>query len=77
MASGCWGLLEFRLGARGYLYYQPDWGVEDPDECLPIFGGLPGAAVALRAPDDPGRSLEVVEKPFWRTFEGQGTGAAH
>ncbi len=28
-------------------------------------------------PNDPGRSLEVVEKPFWRIPEGQGTGAAH
>ena len=27
-------------------------------------------------PNDPGRSLEVVEKPFWRIPEGQGTGAA-
>jgi hypothetical protein len=37
MVSGCWGLFEFRLGARGYLYYQPDFGVGD-DESLPIFG---------------------------------------
>jgi len=28
-------------------------------------------------PSDPGRSLEVVEKPFWRIPEGQSTGAAH
>jgi esterase/lipase superfamily enzyme len=28
-------------------------------------------------PNDPGRSLELVEKPFWRIPEGQGTGAAH
>jgi esterase/lipase superfamily enzyme len=27
-------------------------------------------------PGDPGRSLELVEKPFWRISEGQGTGAA-
>ena len=32
MVSGCWGLFEFRLPARGYLYYRPDWGLEDPDE---------------------------------------------
>ena len=38
MVSSCWGLFEFRLGARGYLYYEPDWGMEDPGECLPIFG---------------------------------------
>ena len=28
-------------------------------------------------PRDPGRSLELVEKPFWRIPEAQGTGAAH
>jgi esterase/lipase superfamily enzyme len=28
-------------------------------------------------PDDPGRPLELVEKPFWRIPQGQGTGAAH
>ena len=38
MLGGCWGLFEFQLGARGYLYYQPDWGVGDSNECLPIFG---------------------------------------
>ncbi len=27
-------------------------------------------------PNDPGRPLEWVEKPFWRIPEGQGTGAA-
>jgi len=26
MASGCWGVLEFRLRDRGYLYYSPDEG---------------------------------------------------
>ncbi len=36
MVSGSWGLVEFRLGSRGYLYYQPDWGVGD-DESLPIL----------------------------------------
>ena len=29
------------------------------------------------APDDPGRSLELVDKPFWRIPEGQRAGAAH
>jgi esterase/lipase superfamily enzyme len=28
------------------------------------------------APNDPGRSLELIEKPFWRIPEGRGTGAA-
>jgi esterase/lipase superfamily enzyme len=28
-------------------------------------------------PNDPGRSLQVVEKPFWRIPAGQGTGAAN
>jgi esterase/lipase superfamily enzyme len=28
-------------------------------------------------PSDPGRSLELVEKPFWRIPEAQGTGTAH
>lgn len=37
MVSGSWGLFEFCLGARGFLYYRPDWGVED-DESLPILG---------------------------------------
>jgi len=29
------------------------------------------------APNAPGRSLDLVEKPFWRIPEGQGTGATH
>jgi hypothetical protein len=50
MASGCWGLLEFRLGARGYLYYQPDWGVEDPEEEARAAGALdPETEALLRA----------------------------
>jgi hypothetical protein len=36
MVSGCWGLFEFRLGARGYLYFEPD-EAEDK-EALPIYG---------------------------------------
>jgi hypothetical protein len=37
--SGSWGLLEFRLGARGYLYYKPDWGLGvEEEEALPIYG---------------------------------------
>ena len=51
MVSSCWGLFEFRLGARGYLYYKPDWGLDHPDECLPIFGAWEPAddSVARRA----------------------------
>jgi hypothetical protein len=37
MVSGCWGVFEFRLGDRGYLYYHPDWGIGD-DESLPVLG---------------------------------------
>jgi len=37
MVSGSWGLFEVHLGSRGYLYYEPDWGVGD-DESLPILG---------------------------------------
>jgi hypothetical protein len=37
MVSGSWGILEFRLCGRGYLYYRPDFGVGD-DESLPILG---------------------------------------
>jgi hypothetical protein len=37
MVSGCWGLYEFRLGARGYLYYRPDFRIGD-DESLPVLG---------------------------------------
>ena len=36
--SGCWGLLEFRLGARGYLYYKPDDGLVVEEDALPIYG---------------------------------------
>ena len=39
MVSGCWGLFEFRLGARGYLYFEPDWGLGvEEQEALPIYG---------------------------------------
>lgn len=37
MVSGAWGLMEFRVGDRGYLYYQADWGIDD-DESLSILG---------------------------------------
>ena len=37
MVSGSWGLVEFKLGVRGYVYYQPDSGVGD-DESLPVLG---------------------------------------
>lgn len=37
MVSGSWGLFEFRLNDRGFIYYRPDWGTGD-DESLPILG---------------------------------------
>jgi len=39
MVSGEWGLKSFSIGKRGYLYYEPDWGVGDPEEhqSLPIL----------------------------------------
>lgn len=37
MVSGSWGLRSFLIGDRGYLYYEPVWGVgDDEGECLPI-----------------------------------------
>jgi len=37
MVSGSWGLRSFIIGDRGYLYYEPVWGVgDDVGECLPI-----------------------------------------
>jgi hypothetical protein len=50
MAAGSWSLLEFRLGNRGYLCDQPDYGI-DADESLPILGAWEPAAddVARRA----------------------------
>lgn len=38
LVSGIWGLKYFVLGSRGYLYYHPDFGIDDPGECLPIVG---------------------------------------
>ena len=63
--SGCWGLLEFRLGARGYLYYQPDWGLEDPDECLPIFG-------AWEPADDPAARRACIFRVYARKWRDCG-----
>ena len=38
MVSGSWGLRSFIIGDRGYLYYEPVWGVgDDKGECLPII----------------------------------------
>ena len=37
MVSGCWGLFEFSLADRGYLFYEPDEGTED-EAALPILG---------------------------------------
>jgi hypothetical protein len=38
MVSGSWGLKSFIIGDRGYLYYEPVWGVgDDKGECLPII----------------------------------------
>lgn len=37
MMSGIWGLKYFVLGARGYAYYHPDFGIGDSGECLPII----------------------------------------
>ena len=37
MVSGSWGLFEFRLNDRGFIYYRPDWGTGD-DESLPVVG---------------------------------------
>jgi hypothetical protein len=34
--SGCWGIMRFSLGNRGYLYHRPDSGVGD-DESLRIL----------------------------------------
>jgi hypothetical protein len=64
MASGCWGLLEFRLGARGYLYYRPDWGLEDPDECLPIFG-------AWEPADDLATRRTCILRVYARTWDNR------
>ena len=38
MVSGVWGLKRFILGSRGYIYFQPDFGIGDESECLPIVG---------------------------------------
>lgn len=40
MVSGSWGLCEFQLGNRGFLYYRPDWGLGEgyEDKSLPVLG---------------------------------------
>ena len=48
--SGTWGLMEFTLSHRGYLYNRPDFGI-GADESLPILGAWEPAhdAAARRA----------------------------
>jgi hypothetical protein len=38
MVTGIWGLKYFRLGRRGYIYHEPDWGTGEDDDSLSILG---------------------------------------
>jgi hypothetical protein len=65
MVSGSWGLFEFRLGSRGYLYYQPDLGIGDEDESLPILGGWEPAG-------DPEARREFLLRVYAREWSERG-----
>ena len=64
MVSGEWGLGEFVIGARGYLYDFPDTGV-GADESLPILG-------AWEPADDPRARLACIRAVHAREWSGRG-----
>ena len=60
--SGSWGLLEFRLGARGYLYYKPDDGLVEEEDALPIYG-------AWEPADDPAARRACILGVYRRAWD--------
>ena len=64
MMSSFWGIKNFNLGSREFLYYIPVLGVGDDNECLPIIG-------TWERSNDKGaafRSLFAAYKDYWQDF---------
>ncbi|WP_348263246.1 hypothetical protein P8935_01510 [Telmatobacter sp. DSM 110680] len=64
MVSGVWGFKYFVLGSRGYLYYHPNFGIDDTGECLPIVGTWAPSTDESAALD----SLKDAYIAYWMDF---------